>query len=56
MSRKLNKSGIRGTILVDLSKAYNCQPHDLLAAKCEEYSTDKTDLYLIYKYLSNRNQ
>ena len=35
---------------MDLSKAYDCLPHDLLV------SIDKTGLNLIRNYLSNRKQ
>ena len=33
----LDNSGIVGTILMDLSKAYDCLPHDLLIAKLAAY-------------------
>ena len=33
----LDSKGIVGTILMDLSKAYDCLPHDLLIAKLEAY-------------------
>ena len=53
---ELDKSGLVGTILMDLSKAYDCFPHDLLVAKFEAYGIDKTDLNLRHNYLSNRKQ
>ena len=53
---QLDKSGFVGTILMDLSKAYDCLPHDLLVAKFEAYGIDKTGLNLIHDYLSNRKQ
>ena len=34
---ELDKFGFVGTILMDLSKAYDILPYDLLAAKCEMY-------------------
>ena len=33
--KELDHSGFAGTILMDLSKAYNCLPHDLMVAKLE---------------------
>ena len=53
---ELDKSGFVGTILMDLSKAYDCLPHDLLVAKFEAYGIDKNGLTLIYDYLSNCKQ
>ena len=41
---------------MDLSKAYDCFPHDLLVAKFEAYGIGKTGLNLIHNYLSNRKQ
>ena len=52
----LDKSGFVGTVLMDLSKAYDCLPHDLLVAKFEAYGMYKTGLNLIHNYLSNRKQ
>ena len=41
---------------MDLSKAYDSLPHDLLAANFEAYGTDKNGLNLIHNYLTNRKQ
>ena len=35
--KHLDMKGIVGTILMDLSKAYDCIPHDVLIAKLESY-------------------
>ena len=53
---ELDKSGFVGTILMNLSKAYDSPPHDLLVAKFEAYGIDKNALILIHKYLTNRKQ
>ena len=54
--RCLDTKGIVGTILMDLSKAYDCIPHDLLIAKLEAYGLDTCALKLVYSYLTNRKQ
>ena len=56
LQEELDKSVFVGTILMDLSKAYDCLPHDLLVAKFEAYGIDTTGLNLIQNYLSNRKQ
>ena len=53
---ELDKSGFVGTILMDLSKAYDSLPHDLFVAKFEAYGIDKNGLNLIHNYLTNRKE
>ena len=52
--KRLDKYGIVGTALIDLRKAYNCLPHDLLLAKLSAYGFDESAIALIAIYLSNR--
>ena len=41
---------------MDLSKAYDCLPHDLVIAKLEAYGLDKNSLRFLFDYLSSRKQ
>ena len=57
---ELDTSGLVGTILMDLSKAYDCLPHDLVIAKFEAYGLSKSSLSLLllslYTNLTSRKQ
>ena len=48
--------GVFGALLTNLSKAFDCIPHDLFIAKLEAYSFQTDALNLVYDYLSNRKQ
>ena len=45
-----------GAVLTDLSKAFDCLPHDLIIAKLKAYGLDKPSLQLLQSYLSDRQQ
>ena len=52
----LDNKKVIGTILMDLSKAYDCIPHDLLLAKLSAYGFSDKSLVFIKSYLSSRKQ
>ena len=45
-----------GALLSDLSKAFDCLPHDIIIAKLNAYGFDMKALNFIYDYLRNRKQ
>ena len=52
----LDKNEYIGTILMDLSKAFDCLPHDLLVLKLGAYGLSDESCTLILNYLSKRKQ
>ena len=52
----LDKNFAVSVVMTDLSKAFDCIPHDLLIAKLEAYGLDEKALSYIFSYLANRNQ
>ena len=47
----LDENKIVGATLIDLSKAFDCLPHDLLVAKLEAYGLNTKALKLMLSYL-----
>ena len=52
----LDKNMYIGAVLMDLSKAFDCLPHDLLLAKLKAYGVNEESCNLMGSYLSNRHQ
>ena len=50
LAKFLDDNKVVGAILMDLSKAFDCLPHDLLLAKHEAYSLNDNALKLILFY------
>ena len=51
---KLDKNFIVGAVLTDLSKAFDCIPHDMIIDKLAAYGIERETLRLIYSYLKGR--
>ena len=54
--RAVDSGQIFGTLLTDLSKAFDCLEHELLIAKVNAYGFSLPALKLVHDYLSNRKQ
>ena len=51
---KQEEVGKVGAVLMDLSKAFDVLPHDLLIAKLHAYGLGHESLNFIYSYLTSR--
>ena len=54
--KSLDRGGSFGALLTDLSKAFDCLPHDLLTAKPHAYGFDSKSLKIMNSYLRGRKQ
>ena len=56
LRQHLDNNKVVGSVFMNLLKAFDCVPHDLLIAKLAAYSVDENLLWYIHSYLSNRKQ
>jgi hypothetical protein len=54
--KALDEKQVVGAVLTDLSKAFDCLPHDLLIAKLHAYGFERSALDFIHSYLTDRTQ
>ena len=54
--KALDEKKVVGAVLTDLSKAFDCLPHDLLIAKLHAYGFERSALNFILSYLTDRTQ
>ena len=54
--RSADKGKVFGTLLTDLSMAFNCLDHELLKAKLNAYGFNLPALRIIKDYVSNRKR
>ena len=54
--KALDKNFVAGTVLMDLSKLFDCTPHDLLIAKLYAYGFGEKTVTFICSYLKRRKQ
>jgi hypothetical protein len=52
----LDENKYIAAILKDLSKAFDCLPHDLILLKLEAYGLSEKSINLLNSYLSGRKQ
>ena len=56
MKKALDDNKFIAAILMDLSKAFDCLPHNLLMLKLEAYGLSENSLKLLKSYFENRRQ
>ena len=54
--KALDEKFLVGTVLTDLSKAFDCIPHNLLVAKLHAYGFSQKTVTFIYSYIKRRKE
>ena len=54
--KAIDKNEYLAAILMDLSEAFDCPPHDLLLMKAKAYGLSQSALEMLKSYLTNRQQ
>jgi hypothetical protein len=54
--KAVDKNEYLAAILMDLSKGFDCLPHDLLLMKLKAYGLSQSALEMLNSYLANRKQ
>ena len=50
LKKSINQGGEHAALFTDLTKAFDCLPHDLIIAKLHVYRFDKAPLRLMLSY------
>ena len=56
MEKKIDQGAVLEALLTDLSKVFDCIPHDLIIAKLDAYGLEIGALRLIHDYLFKGKQ
>ena len=56
MENEYRSKGSFGALLTDLSKAFDCIPHELMIAKLDAYGSDLKAFTFVFNFLRNRKQ
>ena len=54
LKKNRDEKGAFAAVLTDLSKAFDCMPHQLLIAKRSAYGFDRKSIAVISAYIKNR--
>ena len=54
--KSLDENFVAGTVLTDLSKGFDCIPHDFLIAKLHAHGFSEKTMTFIYSYLKRQKK